>query len=61
MTFAILALLPAVAFATIAVQAGTEVGKQGIHDVGYWLRSAGSRSCSRSPRASSRSRRSSRR
>jgi cytochrome c oxidase subunit 2 len=37
-TFAILALLLAVAFVTIAVQAGTEVGERRVHDVGYWLR-----------------------
>jgi cytochrome c oxidase subunit 2 len=37
-TFAILALLLAAVFATIAVQAGSDVGEQHVHDVGYWLR-----------------------
>jgi cytochrome c oxidase subunit 2 len=37
-TFAILALLLALAFAMIAVQAGSDVGAQRVHDVGYWLR-----------------------
>jgi len=38
LTFAVLALLLAVAFVTIAVQAGSDVGAQRVHDVGYWLR-----------------------
>lgn len=37
-TFAILALLLAVVFAMIAVQAGSDVGAKRVHDVGYWLR-----------------------
>ncbi len=36
--FAALALLLAVAFTVIGVQAGTDVGFQRVHDVGYWLR-----------------------
>lgn len=36
--FAVLALLLAAAFVTIGVQAGTDVGFQRVHDVGYWLR-----------------------
>jgi cytochrome c oxidase subunit 2 len=36
--FAALALLLAVAFFVIGVQAGTEVGFQRVHDVAYWLR-----------------------
>jgi cytochrome c oxidase subunit 2 len=36
--FAVLALLLAAAFVAIAVQAGTEVGAQRVHDVGYWIR-----------------------
>jgi cytochrome c oxidase subunit II len=36
--FAVLALLLAVAFFVIGVQAGTEVGFQRVHDVAYWLR-----------------------
>ena len=36
--FAALALLLATAFVVIAVQAGSEVGFQRVHDVGYWLR-----------------------
>ena len=36
--FATLALLLAVAFFVIGVQAGTEVGFQRVHDVAYWLR-----------------------
>ena len=38
LTFAVLALLLAAAFAVIAFQAGSEVGAQRVHDVGYWLR-----------------------
>jgi cytochrome c oxidase subunit II len=37
-TFAILALLLAGAFAIIAAQAGSDVAAQRVHDVGYWLR-----------------------
>jgi cytochrome c oxidase subunit 2 len=37
-TFGVLAVLLAAAFVTIALQAGTEVGFQRVHDVGYWLR-----------------------
>lgn len=37
-TFAILALLLAVVFVMIAVQAGSEVAEKRVHDVGYWLR-----------------------
>ena len=33
-----LAALLAAAFVVIATQAGTEVGEQRVHDVGYWLR-----------------------
>jgi cytochrome c oxidase subunit II len=36
--FAVLALLLATAFVVIAVQAGSEVGFERVHDVGYWLR-----------------------
>ena len=36
--FAALACLLAVAFVVIGVQAGSEVGAQRVHDVGYWLR-----------------------
>ena len=36
--FALLAMLLAVAFVVIGVQAGTDVGSQRVHDVGYWLR-----------------------
>jgi cytochrome c oxidase subunit 2 len=36
--FAVLALLLATAFVVIGVQAGSEVGFQRVHDVGYWLR-----------------------
>src|SRR5438094_463871 len=36
--FAVLALLLAAAFGVIAFQAGSEVGAQRVHDVGYWLR-----------------------
>lgn len=36
--FAVLAVLLAAAFVVIAVQAGTEVGAQRVHDVGYWMR-----------------------
>jgi cytochrome c oxidase subunit II len=38
LTFAVLALMLAAAFAVIAFQAGSEVGAQRVHDVGYWLR-----------------------
>ena len=38
LTFAVLACLLVVAFAVIAFQAGSEVGAQRVHDVGYWLR-----------------------
>jgi cytochrome c oxidase subunit 2 len=38
LTFAVLALLLAAAFGVIALQAGSEVGAQRVHDVGYWLR-----------------------
>jgi cytochrome c oxidase subunit 2 len=37
-TFAVLALLLALAFAVIATQAGSAVGAQRVHDLGYWLR-----------------------
>jgi cytochrome c oxidase subunit 2 len=37
-TFAVLAVLLALAFGVIAVQAGSEVAAQRVHDVGYWLR-----------------------
>ena len=37
-TFAVLALLLAVVFSVIAVQAGSDVGAQRVHDLGYWLR-----------------------
>ncbi len=37
-TFAILVLALAVVFAVIAAQAGSNVGAQRVHDVGYWLR-----------------------
>ena len=36
--FAVLAFLLATAFVVIALQAGTDVGYQRVHDVGYWLR-----------------------
>jgi len=36
--FAVIALLLACAFFVIGVQAGSEVGEERIHDVGYWLR-----------------------
>lgn len=36
--FVVLAVLLAAAFFVIGVQAGTEVGFQRVHDVGYWLR-----------------------
>jgi cytochrome c oxidase subunit 2 len=36
--FAVLALLLATAFVVIAVQAGSDVGFERVHDVGYWLR-----------------------
>jgi cytochrome c oxidase subunit 2 len=36
--FAALTLLWATAFVVIARQAGTEVGEQRVHDIGYWLR-----------------------
>lgn len=36
--FAVLAVLLAIAFVVIAVQAGTEQGFQHVHDVGYWVR-----------------------
>lgn len=36
--FAALAVLLAIAFVVIGVQAGSEVGAQRVHDVGYWLR-----------------------
>ena len=36
--FAVLALLLATVFVVIAVQAGSEVGFERVHDVGYWLR-----------------------
>ena len=36
--FAVLALLLAVVFVVIAVQAGSEVGFSRVHQVGYWLR-----------------------
>ena len=36
--FAVLAVLLGVAFAVIGAQAGTDVGFQRVHDVGYWLR-----------------------
>ncbi|HEX7083802.1 MAG TPA: hypothetical protein VF186_06785 [Gaiellaceae bacterium] len=36
--FAVLAVLLAAAFVAIGLQAGTEVGAQRVHDVGYWLR-----------------------
>jgi cytochrome c oxidase subunit II len=37
-TFAALALLLALVFAVIAVEAGSDVGAQRVHDLGYWLR-----------------------
>ena len=37
-TFAVLALLLVLVFAVIAAEAGSEVGAQRVHDVGYWLR-----------------------
>jgi cytochrome c oxidase subunit 2 len=36
--FAVLALMLATAFVVIAVRAGSEVGFERVHDVGYWLR-----------------------
>ena len=36
--FAVLAVLMATAFVVIGMQAGSEVGFQRVHDVGYWLR-----------------------
>ena len=36
--FAVLATIFAGAFVVIARQAGTEVGEQRVHDVGYWIR-----------------------
>lgn len=36
--FAVLSLLIAAVFVVIGVQAGTDVGFQRVHDVGYWLR-----------------------
>ena len=36
--FAAIALLLACAFFVIGVQAGSEVGEERVHDVGYWLR-----------------------
>ena len=36
--FAVLAVLLATVFVVIARQAGTEVGEQRVHDIGYWLR-----------------------
>jgi cytochrome c oxidase subunit II len=36
--FAVLAALLGAVFIVIATQAGTEVGEQRVHDVGYWLR-----------------------
>ena len=36
--FAVLAVLLAVAFLVIGLQAGSEVGIQRVHHVGYWLR-----------------------
>jgi cytochrome c oxidase subunit II len=36
--FAVLALLLALAFVVIGVQAGSEVGFERVHRVGYWLR-----------------------
>ncbi|HZL54495.1 MAG TPA: hypothetical protein VFC22_02600 [Solirubrobacteraceae bacterium] len=36
--FAVLAFLLATAFVVIGVQAGSEVGEERVHDVGYWLR-----------------------
>jgi cytochrome c oxidase subunit 2 len=36
--FAVLAVLLVTAFVVIGLQAGTEVGFQRVHDVGYWLR-----------------------
>jgi cytochrome c oxidase subunit II len=36
--FAVLVVLLATAFVVIAVQAGSEVGFERVHDVGYWLR-----------------------
>jgi cytochrome c oxidase subunit 2 len=36
--FALLALVFATAFLVIAVQAGSDVGFERVHDVGYWLR-----------------------
>lgn len=36
--FAVLAALLGAVFIVIAIQAGTEVGEQRVHDVGYWLR-----------------------
>jgi cytochrome c oxidase subunit 2 len=36
--FAALALLLATAFVVVAVQAGSDIGFERVHDVGYWLR-----------------------
>ena len=36
--FAAIALLLAAVFVVIGVQAGSEVGEERVHDVGYWLR-----------------------
>lgn len=36
--FAVLALVLAAVFVVIAVQAGSEVGFERVHEVGYWLR-----------------------
>jgi cytochrome c oxidase subunit II len=36
--FGVLAFLLATAFVVIGVQAGSEVGVERVHDVGYWLR-----------------------
>jgi cytochrome c oxidase subunit II len=36
--FAVLALVLATMFVVIAVQAGSDVGFERVHDVGYWLR-----------------------
>ena len=36
--FAILALLLGTAFLVIAIQAGSEVGLERVHDIGYWMR-----------------------
>jgi cytochrome c oxidase subunit 2 len=36
--FAVLATIFAAAFVVVARQAGTEIGEQRVHDVGYWIR-----------------------